>query len=975
MCFLNNGQQFLSQAKAHILGAHASARVHIIHEYASDVFAGFSLRCDYQGHPWDIVKQELTHVTGAAKLWDSVSYYHERAAIQPGLSGRLTSRSEDVKAPHEVQDDGYIQSIHDATQVTDLHSAPLSLSGKGVRVALVDGGVDYFHPALGGGFGPGFQADHGWDFVGDDVKPPRVENPDPDPFGDCSDHATHTAGILYGNDSSQTGYRGVAPGASVELYRVFDCNGMSTSDVVVRAVLRAYERGVDLVNLSLGSGSRPFPDDPLSALVSRINRAGPTFIVTGAGNSGHDGTWSAAAPEGGGPDVFSVGAVDTARAFAVLRPARATVTRSDQSRETRNLTWKPPSWTAWWRSTFPETIPLIMLQESTGSMSHTAVDEACQELAPRPELYREKVVLIRRGGCTLKQKMQNLVRAGGQYVLIYNDRPGPPFELEVRLDGNGITGAGSLDLHTGEDLSSLLISGHQITLAMDANFSSPAIITSHATNAATAGRASTFSTWGPSGEGHLVPALLAPGGAVLSTLPRRRGGWGVQSGSSMAVPYITGCIALLREAFPHLSARELAGRLVHAAEPVDFSDGGTGRKSYDGVLAPAWQQGAGRVNALRAYRSSALSISTNGLAFNDTEFQAESRSFSLTNSGAETLRFDLSHQPAVTVLSLSEDPEDRYPVPFSGQKGTQATDEFLETLRPGLHAELSLSAQTISVKPGQTATVDVSVDILAMSRPELAARCPLYSGFVKLTSLTPSTQPDLIVPYGGIACQVRGVPTLAVGRNTTFLAAATQEDVAMAAFRSRFAGVQYLNRTVAHHSFLLSKSEDPGAAGSYATMILPTMQVDLAMYTRAVRFELIAGHDHGHDGAVSEMEPVDLFSQSETVPVGGFGRVETVYKHWTGLLPNGSWTSPGEYRIRVSALRLFGDPGDPADYKDHFTTQPFRIAYEEDSTLGIVTSEDMIRAAHAFLQHSAERPCREGTLVAAPGGAQEPLVL
>lgn len=929
------------------------------------MFAGFSLRCDYQGHPWDLVKQELTNLTGASKLWDSVSYYHQRAAIQPGLSGHQTSRSEDVEAPHEVQDDAYIQGIHNATQVTDLHSAPLSLTGKGVRVALVDGGVDYFHQALGGGFGPGFQADYGWDFVGDDVKPPLVENPDPDPFGDCSDHATHTAGILYGNDS-QTGYRGVAPGVSVELYRVFDCNGMSTSDVVVRAVLKAYERGVDLINLSLGSGSRPFPDDPLSALVSRINRAGPTFIVTGAGNSGHDGTWSAAAPEGGGPDIFSVGAVDAARAFAVLRPARASV-MSDQSHETRNLTWKPPSWTAWWRSTFPETIPLIML-EST-STSHTAVDEACQELAPRPDLYREKILLVRRGGCTLKKKMQNLVSAGGQYVLIYNDRPGPPFELEVRLEGNGIIGAGSLDLQTGEDLFGLLKAGKRITLEMDSNFSSPAIITSHA-NTATADRVSTFSTWGPSGEGYFVPTLLAPGGTVLSTLPRHRGGWGIQSGSSMAVPYITGCIALLKEAFPHLQGREIASLLVHSAEPVDFSDGTS--RSYDDVLAPAWQQGAGRVNALRAYQSSA-SISTNSLAFNDTEFQAASRSFSLKNSGSEPLHFDLSHQPAVTVLSLSKDPEDRYPVPFSGQKGTEATAEFLETLRPGLHAELSLSVPTILVDPGQTATVEVSVDILAMGHPELAARCPLYSGFVKLKSLKPSTQPDLIIPYGGIACQVRGVPTLAVGRNTTFLAAATQEDVAMAAFRSRFAGTQYLNRTLTHHSFLLSKSKDPGAAGSYATMVLPTMQVDLAMYTRAVKFALIAGHDHDHDGAVSGMEPVDLFSQSETVPVGGFGRVETVYKHWTGLLPNGSWTSPGEYRIRVSALRLFGDPDNPLDYKDHFTTPPFRIAYEEDSTLG-ATFEDMIRAAHAFLQHSAERPCREGTLVTAPGGAQEPLL-
>lgn len=53
---------------------------------------------------------------------------------------------------------------------------------------------------------------------------------------------------------------GVAPGVTVEHYRVFDCNGMSTGKVVMDAVMKAYERGVDLINLSLGSGSRPFSD-------------------------------------------------------------------------------------------------------------------------------------------------------------------------------------------------------------------------------------------------------------------------------------------------------------------------------------------------------------------------------------------------------------------------------------------------------------------------------------------------------------------------------------------------------------------------------------------------------------------------------------------------------------------------------------------------------------------------------------------
>lgn len=173
------------------------------------------------------------------------------------------------------------------TKVNLLHAQ--NLTGKGVRVAIVDGGIDYFHPALGGGFGSGYTVEYGWDFVGDDVsrllrnqgsyymltlsipqvRPPNKAQPDDDPYGDCSNHATHTAGILFARDvHGTTGFTGVAPGVSVEHYRVFDCNGMSTGNVVIDAVMKAYERGVDLINLSLGSGSRPFSDGTLPSTES-----------------------------------------------------------------------------------------------------------------------------------------------------------------------------------------------------------------------------------------------------------------------------------------------------------------------------------------------------------------------------------------------------------------------------------------------------------------------------------------------------------------------------------------------------------------------------------------------------------------------------------------------------------------------------------------------------------------------------------
>lgn len=943
-------------------GYFAADNVTILHEYTSDVFAGISLLYQTTDHSfqWARVEERLGALQGASKLWNTMSYYQKGVMRTPPFEDEpkpsshvdrhdinisLAGRNQDEFSAGDVD----INSVHDMTQVSKLHAAPLFLSGKGVRIALVDGGVDYLHPALGGGFGTGFQADYGWDFVGDNVRPPLKENPDPDPFGECSDHATHTAGILFANDT-ETGFRGVAPGVSIELYRVFDCNGMSTSDVVVRAVLEAYERGVDLINLSLGSGSRPFSDDPLSALVSRINRVGPTFIVTGAGNSGHYGTFSAAAPEGGGPDVFSVGAVDVDHSFSVLRPGRATINNSG-SLQIQNFTWNPPTWTAWWRSSFPKSIRLVKIESATGAED---AGDACEVLTPGSELYRGKVVLIQRGGCAFKTKLENLVSAGGQYVLIYDGRPGPVFDLEVRLDDNGIIGAGSLDLETGKQLAALLKDGNEVSLEMDSDFLSPAIIRSHP-NTETADRVSTFSSWGPSGEGHFVPTLLGPGGNVLSTLPRQRGGWGIQSGSSMAVPYITGCIALLKEAFPELSCRQIANTLVSTADPLPFNDGTN--KTFN-FLASAWQQGAGRVNAYRGFQSK-TAINTTSLAFNDTEFSTGPIAVSITNLGTDAVEYELSHVPAVTVLSLSESQGDLYPIPFSSaQKAAEATPEFLESIRSEIYAELRISVSRLSLGSGQSSTVKISPKLENLRSFDLASRCPLYSGYLKLSSNKSSERPDLVVPYGGIACEIRSIPTLAVARNTTFLAAATQEDADMASFRSRFAGKQYLQAVPPGHTFQLSKDEDLSAPDAYASVVLPTMQVDLTMYTRAVKFELLPRDSSRQAEKAGEVIP--LPESGDIYPVGGFGRVETLFRHWTGILPNGSWASPGEYRIRISTLRLFGDPNNE-DFRDQFTTEPFRIKYTADPAFN--KYEKMMSIAQAFLESSLDRPCLEQTIL------------
>lgn len=76
-------------------------------------------------------------------------------------------------------------SPHVMTQVDKLHAE--GITGGGVRIGIVDTGVDYLHPALGGCFGEGCLVAYGYDLNGDDSTSP-IPVPDDDPYDDCQGH-------------------------------------------------------------------------------------------------------------------------------------------------------------------------------------------------------------------------------------------------------------------------------------------------------------------------------------------------------------------------------------------------------------------------------------------------------------------------------------------------------------------------------------------------------------------------------------------------------------------------------------------------------------------------------------------------------------------------------------------------------------------------------------------------------------------
>ena len=187
----------------------------------------------------------------------------------------------------------------------DAVSRYASLTGKGQTIAVIDTGIDYTHPALGGGFGTGKKVVAGYDFVDDDDDPM-------DTFG----HGTGVAGVLAADEFVLNGsrYRGIAPQARLVALRIDESNAPVPDERIEDALdwvidhRRTY--GITIVNISFGYGS--FADAEVSPIfgdeLKQLRDAG-VFIVASSGNNG------VSDPEGiqypaADPNVYAVGSVD-----------------------------------------------------------------------------------------------------------------------------------------------------------------------------------------------------------------------------------------------------------------------------------------------------------------------------------------------------------------------------------------------------------------------------------------------------------------------------------------------------------------------------------------------------------------------------------------------------------------------------------------------------------------------------------------
>lgn len=174
----------------------------------------------------------------------------------------------------------------------------LNCEGDSITIGIIDTGIDYLHPDLGGGFGPGYKVIGGYDFV----------NSDDDPMDD-HDHGTHVAGIAAANGT----LKGVAPGALLYALKVLNNQGSGYSSDIIAAIEYTVDPNgdsdftdhLDVVNMSLGG--TPTNDDPMVNAVEAAIDLGVTYCIA-AGNDGPQ-TGSIGSP-GTSPSAITVGAVD-----------------------------------------------------------------------------------------------------------------------------------------------------------------------------------------------------------------------------------------------------------------------------------------------------------------------------------------------------------------------------------------------------------------------------------------------------------------------------------------------------------------------------------------------------------------------------------------------------------------------------------------------------------------------------------------
>jgi minor extracellular serine protease Vpr len=405
------------------------------------------------------------------------------------------------------------------------------IKGNGIKVAIIDTGVDFNHPDLYG-WGPDGKVVGGYNFI-QEGKPPL----------DTNGHGTQVAGII----AADGHLVGVAPKAKILAYKVSENGEAVSSDLIIKAIDKAIEDGADIINISLGVNQTNEKID------NAVNKAleKEIFVVTAAGNDGPT-------PRTIGSPGRDFGSVTVGATYNNLTSSLVATLEVNEKQYT--------------------VIPMV----GSSKLNEPVIAEIIFGGFGKEEDLKKinvtnSILLVERGSDVkgellyFSTKEKNAANAGAKALIVYNNESGiflgELIHEFVKSDYKPQIPVVSIDRKDGLEIKELLQDENKASLHL---FYNPDFI-AH------------FSSRGPVSPFYIKPDIVAPGAYINTT--QIGGGYNFTSGTSFAAPHVSGAAALLLEKYPDIHHHEIKSLLLTTSERVSdaygqefsLSDSGSGR--------------------------------------------------------------------------------------------------------------------------------------------------------------------------------------------------------------------------------------------------------------------------------------------------------------------------------------------------------------------------------------------------------------
>lgn len=419
--------------------------------------------------------------------------------------------------------------------------------GAGMRIGIIDDGVDYTHPDLGGCLGAGCKVIGGYDFIELDADPQEgytttTTGTPPVSTTTRDYHGTHVASIA-------AGLRGVAPEASIVAVRVLGSGNRSHLDTVMAGIEFAMRNDVDVINMSIGfQNTTAHSSNPYAVMTGNVVSAGVVWVNSN-GNDGGSGPYR--------PNMYGASPLVIATGNADARPfgsPRTTLVATGQI--LIGGAYGTP---------FPASLLDRPVEVVDVGFGNTPAAYSGRDVAG-------KIALASRGGATgedatFVNKGNQALTAGAAGLIISNN-----------VAGDFSTAALAVPSFTVSQANGVLLRANPLVVVETFN-AGPQM--------------STGSSRGPTTDLQIKPDVSAPGSSVVAAVPFEvsPSGYAALSGTSMASPHVAGAAVLLRQAHPTWTPTQVKLALMNTARTLH---------TVTGLTYRTIEQGAGFANIARA---------------------------------------------------------------------------------------------------------------------------------------------------------------------------------------------------------------------------------------------------------------------------------------------------------------------------------------------------------------------------------------